>query len=187
MPWFLSWYLVITLLAWLAFPIAWQLFPALPDRGYAFSRTIGLLIWGYVFWLFTSLGLSQNDVGGLLLGLLVLALLSLWAIKRQSPIQNPKSEIGNRKSEILPWLKSNLRLVVNIEVLFLAAFAFLAFVRASNPELTSAEKPMELMFINSILRSPTFPPRDGWLSGYAISYYHFGYIKIGRASCRERV
>lgn len=171
MPWFLSWYLVITLLGWLAFPIAWRLFPALPDRGYAFSRTVGLLIWGYIFWLFTSLGLSQNDAGGLLFGLLALALLSLWAIKR-----HPKSQIANRKSEILPWLKSNLRLVVNIEVLFLAAFAFLAFVRASNPELTSAEKPMELMFINSILRSPAFPPRDGWLSGYAISYYHFGYI-----------
>ena len=32
------------------------------------------------------------------------------------------------------------------------------------------------MFINSILRSPTFPPRDAWLSGYAISYYYFGYV-----------
>ncbi len=175
MTWFLSWYLIIALLGWLAFPIAWRLFPALPERGYAFSRTIGLLIWGYVFWLFTSLGLSQNDVGGLLLALLVLALLSLWAIKRQHP-SGTMSQIQNPKSEILAWLKSNLRLVVHVEVLFLAAFAFLAFVRASNPELTSAEKPMELMFINSILRSPTFPPRDGWLSGYAISYYHFGYI-----------
>ena len=35
---------------------------------------------------------------------------------------------------------------------------------------------MELMFINAILRSPTFPPRDAWLSGYAISYYYFGYV-----------
>jgi len=35
---------------------------------------------------------------------------------------------------------------------------------------------MELMFINAILSSPTFPPRDAWLSGYAISYYYFGYV-----------
>jgi YYY domain-containing protein len=35
---------------------------------------------------------------------------------------------------------------------------------------------MELAFINAILRSPTFPPRDPWLSGYAISYYYFGYV-----------
>ena len=32
------------------------------------------------------------------------------------------------------------------------------------------------MFINSILRSETFPPQDAWLSGYAISYYYFGYV-----------
>ena len=35
---------------------------------------------------------------------------------------------------------------------------------------------MELMFINGIMNSPTFPPRDLWLSGYSISYYHFGYV-----------
>ena len=35
---------------------------------------------------------------------------------------------------------------------------------------------MELMFINAILRSPTFPPHNSWLSGYAISYYYFGYV-----------
>ncbi len=70
----------------------------------------------------------------------------------------------------------NRRLILSVEILFFLAFAFLAFARASNPELTSAEKPMELMFINSILRSPTFPPRDAWLSGYAISYYYFGYV-----------
>ncbi len=162
MSWFLSWYFTISLLGWLAFPIVWQLFPALPSRGYASSRAIGLLLWGYIFWLCTSLGISQNDLSGLLFGLLVLALLT-WRASRHTP-------------EILLWLKSNLRLIVHVEGLFLLSFAFLAFVRASNPELTSAEKPMELMFINSILRSPTFPPRDGWLSGYAISYYHFGYI-----------
>ena len=36
--WFL-WYLVICLLGWLAFPIAYRLLPGLKDRGYASSRT----------------------------------------------------------------------------------------------------------------------------------------------------
>src|SRR5512139_286735 len=76
---FLSWYIVITILGWLTFPLAYRLFPALADRGYALARALGLLVWGYVFWLFASLGFAQNDAGGLLLGLLVLVGLSGWA------------------------------------------------------------------------------------------------------------
>jgi YYY domain-containing protein len=52
----------------------------------------------------------------------------------------------------------------------------MAFVRSANPEIVGTEKPMELMFINGIMNSPTFPPRDLWLSGYSISYYYFGYV-----------
>jgi YYY domain-containing protein len=173
MFWFFSWYLTVTLLGWLTFPLAFRLFPALGDRGYSLSRALGLLVWGYVFWLFTSLGISQNDVGGLLLGLLLLIGLSVWAL-RAVDRRNRGEE--NTLSVVMGWVKHNRRLVTNVEILFFIAFAFLAFVRVSNPELTSAEKPMELMFINTILRSPTFPPNDAWLSGYAISYYYFGYV-----------
>ena len=35
---------------------------------------------------------------------------------------------------------------------------------------------MEIAFINAIIHSPNFPPHDPWLSGYAISYYYFGYV-----------
>ena len=83
---FLSWYLLITFLGWLTFPLAYRLFPALTDRGYAISRAFGLLVWGYVFWLFASFGIAQNDRGGLLLGLVVLGSLSAWAIASITPV-----------------------------------------------------------------------------------------------------
>ena len=176
MGWFFSWYLTVTLLGWLTFPLVYRLFPALADRGYSLSRAAGLLVWGYLFWLLTSLGLSQNNVGGLLLGLLILAGLSLWALRSIERRKSGESRTFGNLSILISWIRHNRRLVLSVEGLFLVAFAFLAFARASNPELTSAEKPMELMFINAILRSPTFPPRDAWLSGYAISYYYFGYV-----------
>ena len=160
---FFVWYFLITILGWLTFPLAYALFPALADRGYTLSRAAGLLIWGYVFWLLASLGIAQNDMGGLLLAIAFIFGLSIWSLV-------------NRKSEVVHFLKSNLSLILTTEILFFAAFAFLAFVRSANPELTSTEKPMELAFINGILRSPTFPPQDPWLSGYAISYYYFGYV-----------
>jgi len=161
---FLSWYILVALLGWLTFPLAYRLFPALADRGYTLSRAFGLLIWGYVFWLSASLGIAQNDIGGLLLGLIALGGLSAWAI-------------SNLKfSSILSFLKSNSSLIITTELLFLLAFGFMAFVRAGNPEILGTEKPMELMFINGIMNSPAFPPRDLWLSGYSISYYYFGYV-----------
>src|SRR5690606_31263052 len=82
----------------------------------------------------------------------------------------------NYKSEIINFIQTNRRLIITTEILFFIAFAFLAFLRSANSELYSTEKPMELMFINSIMRSETFPPQDAWLSGYAISYYYFGYV-----------
>ncbi len=167
MPSFISWYVLITILGWLTFPLAHRIFPALADRGYTLSRAFGLLIWGYVFWLFATFGIAQNDIGGLLLGLLVLAGLSAWAYFTNYELRN---------TQFLDWLKDNKPLIITTELLFLIAFGFMAFVRASNPEILGTEKPMELMFINGIMNSPTFPPRDLWLSGYSISYYYFGYV-----------
>ena len=88
----LSWYLLITLLGWITFPLAYRLFPALADRGYTLSRAFGLMLWGFVFWLFATLGLAQNDIGGLLLGLTVLAGLSAWAFTTMD--HGPQTKAG---------------------------------------------------------------------------------------------
>ena len=165
MPQFFLWYLLVTFLSWLTFPLTFRLFPALADRGYSLARAFGMLVWGFAFWLMASLGIVQNDGGGLLLGLVVLAAVSGSGLARKE----------TRKS-LGEWIKSNWRVIITVEILFFLAFAFLAFVRAGNPEIVGTEKPMELAFINAILHSPTFPPHDPWLSGYAISYYYFGYV-----------
>jgi YYY domain-containing protein len=162
---FILWYLLITALGWLIFPLAYRLFPALADRGFSLARTLGLLVWGYIFWMMTSLGLVQNNANGLLLGLIVVGSASGAVLVNK--------EI---RTSFVRWIKANLRLIGTIEILFLLAFSFLAFIRAGNPEIVGTEKPMELAFINAVIHSPTFPPHDPWLSGYAISYYYFGYV-----------
>ena len=170
---FITWYITLTLLGLITFPLSYRLFPKLADRGYSFARTAGLLVWAYAFWMLASLGIAQNDIGGILLGLAVLAGLSLLAGTKSINGSNSTKE---RLGKAIQWMRENWHLILNVEILFLVAFAFLAIIRAANPEALGTEKPMELAFINAILRSPTFPPHDPWLSGYAISYYHFGYI-----------
>lgn len=159
----LSWYLVILILGWVTFPLTYRLLAQLSDRGYTLSKVLGLLLWGFIFWLLGNLNLLQNNPGGILFALIVVLALSVWAG-------------WGKWAEMWAWVKENHRLVIMAEAVFLVGFAFMALVRSADPDATGTEKPMELAFINAIINSPGLPPHDPWLSGYAISYYHFGYI-----------
>ena len=162
---FLSWYGVITLVGVISFPIAFRFFPKLGSRGYALVRPISLLIWGFIFWLFCSLGVLQNDLGGVLVSLGVLLVFQ-------------PSYSKERWIELKDWVRQNWRLILVAEIVFLVLFAAWTMVRAANPDAAYTEKPMELAFINSILHSRSFLRRIPWLSGYAISYYYFGYVLV---------
>ena len=158
-----SWYILLVILGWLTFPLTFRLFRKVADRGYTISRILGLILWGFAFWLLASLGLLQNQPGAILLVLALLGAVSVWSG-------------WGRWAEIWAWVKDHWKLILVAELVFLLAFWFMVVVRGANPAASGTEKPMELAFINAILHSETFPPHDPWLSGYAISYYHFGYI-----------
>lgn len=163
---FLSWYLAALAAGWLALPLAFRLFRNLPDRGYAFSKPLGLLATAYLFWLLGSLGFVRNDVGGILLAAALVAGSGAAWLRREGFL------------DLKAWIAEQRPAVLAVEALFLLAFAGWAWLRAYSPNIDGTEKPMEFMFINSVLRSPTFPPHDAWLSGHAISYYYFGYVIV---------
>jgi uncharacterized membrane protein len=119
----------------------------------------------FLLWMGASLGVVKNSSGGAIISVLLLVGIGVGAY-------------SGRWKEIRSWLKANRRTIFMMEAIFLIAFLVWSFVRAGNPNIEATEKPMELAFINAILRSPTFPPNDPWLSGYAISYYYFGYIHL---------
>ncbi len=161
----LAWWLVSAVLGAAALPLAARLLGRLPDRGYGVSRALGLLAAGYVLWMGASLGVLHNNLAGALTAVVVVAGVGVW--------------VGaGRWGEVMGWLRGQWRVVLSMEVVFAAAFGAWAFVRACNPDIVATEKPMELAFLNSILRSTRFPPPDPWLSGYAISYYYFGYVLL---------
>ena len=56
---FIAWYLIITLVGVLALPAAYRLLPNLADRGYILARALGMLLWGFIFWLLTSLNILR--------------------------------------------------------------------------------------------------------------------------------
>ncbi len=170
----LSFWLIAQLFAVAALPLAWRLFASLPGRGYALAKPLGLLLVSYLFWLGSSLGFLGNTSGAILASLLLVAALSAFLGREGWQ----RDATGRRP--LLGWLAASKALVIAVEALFLVALAGWAVVRSYSPDITTAggEKFMELAFLNGILRSERFPPLDPWLSGFAISYYYFGYVML---------
>lgn len=161
-----TWYLLTAIIGLVTFPLVFRLLPGLPDRGYTIARSAGLLLTGYIFWLLTSLGFTRNTEGGILLALLIVGSISLWTYLAD---RDDQATLGT-------WLSQHTRLLVAAESVFAIAYIAWLIVRAHNPEIVGTEKPMELAFLNGVRMSERFPPHDPWLSGYAISYYYFGYV-----------
>lgn len=157
------WWLILMILGGVATPLTHYLFRQLPDRGYAFTKMLGLLLVSYVFWLLGSLGFLTNELGSILFSLIIILLVSGWAYSRN-------------QGELREWLFQNWRYLLIVEVVFFVVFFFWVWVRAQNPAIAATEKPMEFAFLNALGRTPTFPPHDPWLSNFAISYYYFGYV-----------
>ncbi len=166
------WWLLTQILGLTALPLAHRLFKWLPGRGYAFAKPLGLLLASYILWLGATLGFLTNTSGSVLISIAATAGISVWFYSRRSAEDD--QSLGE-------FVRTRWRLLLTIEVLFAISLASWAVFRAYAPDkIMSAggEKWMEIAFLNAILESPTFPPQDPWLSGFAISYYYFGYVMM---------
>ncbi|HXF61022.1 MAG TPA: DUF2298 domain-containing protein [Caldilineaceae bacterium] len=160
----LAWYTVVQLLAAVALPLMSRLCRALPDRGYAAAKIAGILWVGVTLWLGTSYGLLRNDLGGAWLAVALVAAVSVGLGRPAA------SEAWTELRATGKW-----PYLLAVETLFLVSYILWAIVRAYDPAANHTEQPMDLMFMNSIWASPTYPPHDAWLAGYPISYYYLGY------------
>lgn len=160
------WWLALEFLGLVGLPVAASLFPGLKDRGISLCRVIGLVLVSYPVWVVSHWGEVYGTplviffcfIMAIVSGILCLTEWKKWA-------------------EIL---KSPGELIIS-EIVFLAAFLGLALIRSYNPEIEGmtscggSEKLMDINFVNSILNSSQFPPRDNWLAGFPINYYYYGY------------
>jgi YYY domain-containing protein len=160
----LTWWALVSLAGLAVFPLLARVLGALPDRGYTLARAAGLLFVGYVFWLLANFGFLRNTPGDMIFAWGIVAAFSLAVYLR------------GERLDWRVWWRENRSAVITTEILFVLLLFGWALYRANYPTLGETEKPMELMFMNAIQRSPTFPPNDAWMSGYAISYYYFGYV-----------
>ncbi len=173
----LSWWLLVSLAGVAALPLCLRLLGGLPDRGYTFARAAGLLLVGFVFWLLSSFGFLDNTTGSMVLAWVIVLIVGLMLY-----FAGGRGAQDRERIDLRAWWRENSRVVIVGEVLFFVLLFGWSIVRAYQNNLIGTEKAMELAFLSSTMRSPTFPPADPWLSGYAISYYYFGYVIMAMLS-----
>ncbi len=162
---FVAWWLGIEAVGLAAFPLTFIFFRALRDRGFAFSKVIGLLLLGYGLWMGATLGVFTNSRGSVILLVFLIGALSLLVV-------------GRCRNEVAAYVRSCWRYMLLVESMFLLVLVAAVFLRSFAPEINSGEKPFELAFLNAISRTHSFPPPDPWLAGESISYYYFGYVIV---------
>jgi YYY domain-containing protein len=168
----LTWLLLIGVLGLAALPLTVGIFGALPDRGYALARPVGVLLLAWLSWMLTSLTPLGYTRQTIILALALIALVSLGSLL-----------LRGQRRRMIDLLRTQWRLVLVTELLFLAFFALLWLIRWGNPDLWHAwkggEKPMDFAYLNAVIKSTEFPPYDPWFAGGYLNYYYFGQVMVG--------
>ncbi|MFN2138377.1 MAG: DUF2298 domain-containing protein [Candidatus Promineifilaceae bacterium] len=164
------WWLAVMLLGWLAFPLTYVVLRGLPDRGYALSRILAVLVVSYFAWLTASVGLLPFARPTLLLAVALLAALSAAIFWR-------------RRQELAQFMRANWRLLLLLETIGVLLYLLQIGLRLGNPDvwdvIWGGEKPMDLSYFTAVLKSTTFPPYDPWYAGGYINYYYYGFVFAG--------
>ena len=165
----LAWLLLVEGMALLVLPLTLLIFRPLADRGYLFSKVMGLLAVGLVVWLLASLRWVPFTRGSIGLAMLIVVAASAVALS-----------IHYR--QIVDFVRTRWRIILVGELLFLLAFLSFVAIRMANPDLwhpfRGGEKPMELAYLNAVLRSSYMPPYDPWFGGGYLNYYYWGQFLV---------
>src|SRR5260221_137951 len=166
-----TWWAVLLSIGAIFFPTTAFLFKKFFDRGYIFSKILGIGVASYVALVLGTLHIASFSQTTLFFILVACALLQLFLLAKQK--KSP------RKKLLDIFLSPTMAIVCIEELLFFTSLLFWSYVRAHQPDIHGLEKYMDFGFVNSILRSDYFPPKDMWLTPQPINYYYFGHLVTG--------
>jgi len=158
------WLIVLELLGLLALPLTALIMSSLADVGACIAKTLGWIVLAYATWMLASTHL------------MTFSRTTIWVVFAAMVVLSVALVV--LRADVRERLRRSWRFLVASELMFLLAFAAFLAIRVTNPDLwhpnRGGEKPMEMTYINGILRSVYFPPYDPWLSGTYNNYYYFG-------------
>lgn len=160
------WYLAITLLGWMFYPLLRIIYRGLPDQGYPLIKLTSLLLITLPIWTLSSTVFTFNR------SLILIIILFAFLFNLYLYLKN--------RQEINDELRQNYRYFLKVELIGLFFFVFFLLIRLGNPDLwhpyKGGEKPMDFSYFNAVIKSIKFPPYDPWYSGGYINYYYYGFV-----------
>src|SRR6266536_732643 len=164
---FLAWYVVVQVAAIAVWPLVARALTSLDDRGWAISKTAGLLGIAWLLWLVCMLLPVPFTRATLALAVLIVGAVAWWFEVRTQ-----------RVAELLEWARARRDVLLAWEGVFLVGFVLFAVLRSHAPAIAFTEKPMDMAFLNGFMAAQRLPTQDTWLAGFGVPYYHFGYFVL---------
>ncbi len=157
---------LVEVLGFICLPLTITVFHNLPDRGWAFSKAIGVALLAFCVWLplmsLHFLPFSPLFITGVLLILVAFNIIGFLRVRHT----------------LLKVVRVNLIYIVACEIVFFGMMFLLGWIRSYVPDIHSFEMFMDEGFIAAIMRSLHFPPNDMWYSGYPINYYYYAHYTV---------
>ena len=162
-----QWWIVIFGIGLIFLPLTFTIFKNFFDRGYIFSKILGIVVASYAVFLLGVLHIAPFSSLTSALILIFFAVLNFAFIIRKK---------NDGLKSFLKILKENWQIFIFEEILFILCLLSWSYVRSFQPDIHGLEKYMDFGILNSILRSEFFPPKDMWFTPLPINYYYFGHL-----------
>ena len=157
----LQWYITLLAIGMVFTPLTKKIFKSFNfDFGYPFAKTLGIILLSYFVFVLGIVKVLPFDRMGLIFALCLFAIIN-WVIYKKQ-----RKDVINHVSTI----------IILEEILFIFCLFFWTFIRSQEPSIHGLEKFMDFGFMNSLLRTKFFPPKDIWYSPEPINYYYFGHL-----------
>ena len=157
-----QWWIVLFIIGLGFLPLTFILFRNFFDKGYSFSKILGIILIGYPVFL---LGISHIAPfhTPYIIGVAITAIGATYFFVPD------KSNVWNTIKK--HWLAFAIQ-----EIMFLAVLYTWAYIHSYAPDIHGLEKFMDYGFVNSFMRTDYLPAADMWFAPLAINYYYFGHF-----------
>jgi YYY domain-containing protein len=157
---------LVEVMGLLCLPLTLTVFHNMPDRGWAFSKAIGIALLAFCVWLplmaFQILPFSQLFIAVVFLVLCAFSIVGFVRVR----------------NTLVELVRAHIFYIIICEAIFVGMVFLLGWIRSYEPNIQNFEMFMDEGFLAAIMRSPHFPPNDMWLSGYPINYYYYAHYTI---------